>query len=167
MCYLYPNAFLISFGVCPYHFPCALPHRHCHPALSSRSCLRAGEVRPAGGPTNSCCWASPTRPGRCRSSSAAIPAGEGPGAGSPPRRSLGETATRETKRPGVTIKGTVLTFSFAVIIVSGRAGASDPRVRMVEEEVRGRKKKKGGGGGGDYALIGGAWRSRRRALARF
>lgn len=97
---LYLNAFLISFSVCPYHFPCALPHRHCHPALSSRSCPRAGEGRPAGGPTNSCCWASPTRPGRCRSSSAAIPAGEGPGAGSPPRRSLGETATRENQTAG-------------------------------------------------------------------
>lgn len=100
------------FSVCPYHFPCALPHRHCHPALSSRSCPRAGEARPAGGPKNSCCWASPIHPGRCRSSSAAIPAGEGPGAGSPPRRSLGETATRETKRPGVTIKGTVLLLPF-------------------------------------------------------
>lgn len=103
------------FSVCPYHFPCALPHRHCHPALSSRSCPRAGEARPAGGPKNSCCWASPTHPGRCRSSSAAIPAGEGPGAGSPPRRSLGETATRETKRPGVTIKGTVFTFTVSFL----------------------------------------------------
>lgn len=43
---------------------------------------------------SSCCWASPTPPDRCRSSSAASP-GAGPGAGSPPRRSLGGTATRE------------------------------------------------------------------------
>lgn len=98
------------FSVCPYHFPCALPHRHCHPASSSRSCPQAGGGRPAGGPKSSCCWASPTRPGHCRSSSAAIPAGEGPGAGSPPRRSLGETATRETKRLGVTIKRTLWVF---------------------------------------------------------
>lgn len=111
------------FSVCPYHFPCALPHRHCHPALSSRSCPREGEGRPAGGPTNSCCSVSPTHPGRCRSSSAAIPAGEDPGAGSPPRRSLGETATRETKRPGVTIKGTSLLFFFQLLLLDVSLGA--------------------------------------------
>lgn len=132
VCFLYLIAFLIFFSVCPYHFPSALPHRHCHPALSSRSCPRAGEGRPAGGPTNSCCWASLTRPGRCRSSSAAIPAGEGPGAGSPPRRSHGETATRETKRPGVTKKGTVV-----LLLFDDRFDLLDFgkrfRVRVVEE----------------------------------
>lgn len=128
----------LSFSVCPYHFPCALPHRHCHPALSSRSCPRAGVARPAGGPKNSCCWASPTHPGRCRSSSAAIPAGEGPGAGSPPRRSLGETATRETKRPGVTIKGTAfcfLTFTVAFLLLEDSWGSDRTPLGFLDGDI--------------------------------
>lgn len=89
---------------------------------------------------------SPTRPGRCRSSSAAIPAGEGPGAGSPPRRSLGETATKETRWPGVTTKGTFTfrTNCFSRLLdVSAGAGNLDrqgfrkgDQFRMVEKQVR-------------------------------
>lgn len=98
MCVNVSCTLYLLFSVCPYHFPYALPHRHCHPAWSSRSCPRAGAAHPALGPPKSpCCWASPTPPARCRSSSAAIPAGGGLGAGSPPRRSLGGTATRENE----------------------------------------------------------------------
>lgn len=86
--------FSLSFCVCPYHFPYALPHRHCHPAWSSHRHPQGGGGLPAGGLWSSCCSASPIRQGHCRSSSAESP-GEGPGAGSPPRTSLGGMATRE------------------------------------------------------------------------
>lgn len=86
--------FGLSFCVCPYHFPYALPHRHCHPAWSSHRHPQGGGGLQAGGLWSSCCSASPTRQGRCRSSSAESP-GEGPGAGSPPRTSLGGMAIRE------------------------------------------------------------------------
>lgn len=88
------KALAYLFCVCPYHFPYALPHRHCHPAWSSHRHPQGGGGLPAGGLWSSCCWASPTRQGHCRSSSAESP-GEGPGAGSRPRTSLGGMATRE------------------------------------------------------------------------
>lgn len=88
------QAWAYLFCVCPYHFPYALPHRHCHPAWSSHRHPQGGGGLPAGGLWSSCCSASPTRQGHCRSSSAESP-GEGPGAGSPPRTSLGGMATRE------------------------------------------------------------------------
>lgn len=80
--------------VCPYHFPYALPHQHCHPAWSFHSCPLGVEGHPVLALMNSYCLVFLTPPARCHSNSAVSP-DVGPEADSQQKTSLYETAARE------------------------------------------------------------------------
>lgn len=80
--------------VCPYHFPYALPHQHCHPAWSSHSCPLGVEGHPVLALMNSYCLVFLTPPARCHSNSAVTP-DVGPEADSQQKTSLYEMAVKE------------------------------------------------------------------------
>lgn len=80
--------------VCPYHFPYALPHQHCHPAWSFHSCPLGVEGHPVLALMNSYCLVFLTPPARCHSNSAVTP-DVGPEADSQQKTSLYEMAARE------------------------------------------------------------------------